>query len=96
MHQQARVVQVQGSVPKRGVRGPMDHFMINLDQEDDGEDTGTQINAKEVRNRCALDVGRFFLLKMAFLFMLLVAPLIEPENCYLVSLSKAQLRIDNR
>ena len=49
-----------GSVPKRGVRGPMDHFMINLDQEDDGEDAGTQMNAKEARNRCALDVGRSF------------------------------------
>ena len=50
-----------GSIPKRGVRGPMDHFMVNLDQEDGGEDAGTQMNAKEARNRCALDVGRFLI-----------------------------------
>lgn len=47
----------------RGVRGPMDRFIMNLD--DDEEDVRNkaipiQQNSKEMRNRVCLDIGRFF------------------------------------
>ncbi|XP_039117838.1 uncharacterized protein LOC120253587 [Dioscorea cayenensis subsp. rotundata] len=50
----------------RGVRGPMDRFVTNVDGEDE-VDTGTQptitptaTNSKEARNLVCLDIGRFF------------------------------------
>ncbi|PON76522.1 LOW QUALITY PROTEIN: hypothetical protein PanWU01x14_035760 [Parasponia andersonii] len=53
----------------RGVRGPMDRFIVNLD--DDGEDvrnkaTPIQQNSKEMWNRVCLEIGRFFFQKCIF------------------------------
>ncbi|KAH6760913.1 hypothetical protein C2S51_017862 [Perilla frutescens var. frutescens] len=48
------------SKSSRGVRGPMDRF-VNDKGDDENEDGGlTAANAKELRNRVCLDIGRFF------------------------------------
>ena len=48
----------------RGVRGPMDRFMEDNEDDENGKKTAatrmTPANAKEHRNQVCLDIGRFF------------------------------------
>lgn len=62
------------NVPTRRLRGPMDHSVDNIGKDNGVVDAGNQMKANESRNHCSLDVGRFFLSKMTFLFMLLTSP----------------------
>ena len=52
------------SINTRGIRGPMDRFVVNIDDDTPPEIGRTTIittaNAKEQRNRVCLDIGRFF------------------------------------
>lgn len=47
-----------GSVSQRGVRGPMDRFVLDVDG--DAEPDSNPRNEKEAINQTKLDVGRFF------------------------------------
>ncbi|XP_019179561.1 PREDICTED: uncharacterized protein LOC109174772 [Ipomoea nil] len=49
-----------GSISTRGIRGPMDRFMMKESSSGDQPTTITPQNAKELRNQVCLDIGRFF------------------------------------
>ncbi|TXG47921.1 hypothetical protein EZV62_027215 [Acer yangbiense] len=48
-----------GSISERGIRGPMDRFVLNV-EEDHPEDVGGNKNEKEARDKTCMDIGRFF------------------------------------
>ncbi|POO03944.1 hypothetical protein TorRG33x02_002480, partial [Trema orientale] len=60
----------------RGVRGPMDRFIVNLDDDDEdfrNKATPIRQNFIEMWNRVCLDIGRFFF-KNAFSFNVARSP----------------------
>ncbi|KAL4582800.1 hypothetical protein LXL04_007359 [Taraxacum kok-saghyz] len=54
---------IHPSSGSRGVRGPMDKFVANLQDDDEGpldEEKMTPTKAKEQRNKVCMDIGKFF------------------------------------